>query len=156
MLAIRIVQLVLSLVVLALSGYVASWYNVDTLTSSPSQVNFLIFAGLWSVLTLAYLEIVPRFAPRASQPCGALAAEFSNMIFWFAGFVALVVFLSKLLFCRGTVCAAAQADTALAAFLFITWASSASLKAKDMFKGGFRKPTAAGLAGPPAMKETMA
>ena len=98
-LPLRIVQVVLSLVVLGLSGYgtlslpwspvegkisrcgrwwtnrnaVAHWYNVDTLTASPTQINFLIFAGIWSILSVGYLELVTRFFPR-----GKLLASLSS------------------------------------------------------------------------------
>ncbi len=75
------------------------------------------------------------------------------MLIWFAGFIALGVFLSKLLFCRGTVCGAAQADTVFSAFLFATWGASAALMAKDVLKSGFRRPSPAVSA---QMKETMA
>jgi hypothetical protein len=37
------------------------------------------------------------------------------MLFWFAGFIALAVFISNLLFCRGDVCRAAQAATVFGA-----------------------------------------
>ncbi|KAH8888194.1 hypothetical protein GQ53DRAFT_826353 [Thozetella sp. PMI_491] len=153
MLPLRATQGVLSLVVLGLSGYVANWYNVDTLTSSPSQVNFLIFAALWSMISIAYLELAPKFLPRASHPWVAIGMEASNVLFWFAGFIALAVFLSKLLFCRGTVCGAAQADTVFSAFLFVTWAATGALMGKDVLKSGFRKPSPAHV---PQMKETMA
>lgn len=43
---------------------VANWYNMDTMTSSPSQINFLVFVPLWSFISIAYLEVVPKFAPR--------------------------------------------------------------------------------------------
>jgi hypothetical protein len=43
---------------------VANWYNVDTLTSSPSQINFLVFTPVFSILSIAYLELAPRFLPR--------------------------------------------------------------------------------------------
>lgn len=157
-LPLRIVQVVLSLVVLGLSGYVANWYNVDTLTQSPTQINFLIFAALWSIVSVIYLEVVTKFFPRAAHPWAALAFEGTNVLFFFAGFIALGVFLSQLLFCRGTVCAAAQADTAFSAFLFCTWGATVGLAARDMFKGGFRKPArGAGIAANNvAMKETMA
>lgn len=153
MLPIRAAQGVLALVVLGLSAYVANWYNVDTLTSSPSQINFLIFLSLYSIIAIAYLEVVPKVFPRAFHPYGALAMEFTNVLFWFAGFIALGVFLSKLLFCRGTVCGAAQADTVFSAFLFATWGASCALMGKDILKSGFRKPSPA--VGP-QMKETMA
>ncbi|TDZ25070.1 hypothetical protein C8034_v001605 [Colletotrichum sidae] len=152
-LPLRIVQGSLALVILALSAYVANWYNMDTMTSSPTQVNFLVFVPIWSFLSILYLEVVPRFAPRASHPWGAVAFELLNVLFYFAGFIALAVFLSKLLFCRGAVCAAARADTVLAALQFALWSGTALLMVKDVFKTGFRKPTAGGP--PPQMKESV-
>ena len=86
----------------------------------------------------------------------------SNTLFFFAGFIALGHFLSILLFCRGTVCAAAQADTAFAAFLFCTWGVTVFFAARDMFKaGGFSRGGRSATAGNAAaqsvaMKETMA
>ena len=98
--------------------------------------------------------------PVVAHPWAALAFEATNVLFFFAGFIALGVFLSQLLFCRGTVCAAAQADTAFSAFLFCVWGVTVTLAARDMFKGGFRRPGAASRAGIApnnvAMKETMA
>ncbi len=44
----------------------ASWYNVDTLTASPSQINFLIFVPLFTILSVVYLEGAPRFMPRST------------------------------------------------------------------------------------------
>jgi hypothetical protein len=152
---------------------VANWYNVDTLTASPSPINFLIFASLWSIISVVYLEVVTKFFPRgmftplsnqethsntypAAHPYAALAFEFTNVTFFFSGFIALGVFLSQLLFCRGTVCAAAQADTAFSAFLFCTWGVTIFFAARDIMKAGFRKPIAAKMNGGLPMKETMA
>lgn len=45
----------------------ANWYNVDTLTSSPSQVNFLVFVPLFSLISIAYLEAVPKFMPKCKR-----------------------------------------------------------------------------------------
>lgn len=117
---------------------VAHWYNADTLTASPSQINFLIFVPIFSFLSIAYLEVTPRFLAKgkahrsryihqkgaqesrltliASHPYAHFAFEVVNMLFYFAGFVALATFLGKLLFCRGSVCAAARADAVFAAF----------------------------------------
>jgi hypothetical protein len=67
-----------------------------------------------------------------------LALEIIVTIFYFAGFVALSVFLSKLLFCRGSVCAAARAAAVFAALSFATWFLTAVLLGIDIFKGGFR------------------
>jgi hypothetical protein len=72
-----------------------------------------------------------------------LAFEVVNTLFFFAGFIALGVFLSRLLFCRGTVCASAQAATAFSAILFVLWGVTAGLTAREVFKAGFRRPNAA-------------
>jgi len=87
----------------------------------------------------------------ASHPWVAVVFETSATLFWFAGFVALAVFLSQLLFCRGPVCAAAKATAAAGGFEFALWLSTTVLTAKDVFKLGFRRPTAMR----PAMKETV-
>jgi hypothetical protein len=44
-----------------------------------------------------------------------------------AGFIALSVFLSKLIFCHGTVCMAARADAVFAVFSYAVWAASATI-----------------------------
>jgi hypothetical protein len=59
-------------------------------------------------------------------------------IFYFAGFIALSVFLSKLRFCRGSVCSAARADAVFAALSFVVWNLTAMLFGMALFKGGFR------------------
>lgn len=145
----------------------ANWYNVDTLTSSPSQVNFLVFVPLFSLISIAYLEAVPKFMPKCKccfplepgvkesksavqkrtpsdkkafpvhHPWAVLALETTNVIFYFAGFIALAVFLSKLLFCRGAVCGSARAATAFSSFEFALWAATAALTIKDAAQGGF-------------------
>lgn len=51
------------------------------------------------------------------------------MLFYFAGFIALATFLSKLLFCRGSVCSAARADAVFAAFSWVLWTASAVVMA---------------------------
>ena len=63
-----------------LTGFsaVANWYNMDTLTASPTQINFMIAAPLFSLITIAYLELVPRFMPRSKRspiPRGATYTE---------------------------------------------------------------------------------
>lgn len=46
---------------------VANWYNVDTLTSSPSQINFLLFCSLFTIVSVCYLELGPRFAAKCKS-----------------------------------------------------------------------------------------
>jgi len=138
LLPLRIAQGIFAVVVLGLSAYVAHWYDADTLTASPSQINFLIFIPLFSFISIAYLEITPRFAAKASHPFAHLAFEIINTLFYFAGFIALAVFLGKLLFCRGSVCAAARADAVFAAFSWILWTGSTVILALEIFKGGIK------------------
>jgi len=125
MLPLRIAQWILAVLVLALTAYVASWYNTSTLTASPSQINFLLFCGVWTaILAVPYLTLSPRFFPTAAHKFGILAAEVVTMLFWFAGFIALAVFLSNLLFCRGNVCRAAQAATAFGALEWVLFSAT--------------------------------
>lgn len=69
------------------------------------------------MVALIYLVVVPwKFATTAaSNKFAILGAEVLTMLFWFAGFIALAVFLSDRV-CFGHVCSAAKAATAFAAF----------------------------------------
>jgi hypothetical protein len=62
---------------------------------SPSQINFLIFTSVWTLLALAYLIITPGRFPTAAHKYGILAAEAVTMLFWFADFIALAVLLTN-------------------------------------------------------------
>lgn len=68
------------------------------------------------MLAVPYLALSPRFFPSAAHKFGILCAEAVTMIFWFAGFLAGAVFLSRLLFCTGSVCGAARAAVVFGAF----------------------------------------
>ena len=82
-----------------------SWYNDHSIWSaSPSQINFLLFVALFTLLSLLYLALAPRFAPRASHPFAILALDAILWVFWFAGWVALAVFHNRLNLCWGNVC----------------------------------------------------
>lgn len=136
LLPLRIAQFVFAIIVIGLSAYVAHWYDADTLTASPSQINFLIFVPLFTIVSIAYLEVTPRFAAQVSHPYAHLAFEVLNLLFYFAGFIALAAFLGKLLFCRGSVCAAARADAVFAAFSWLLWTGTTTILALEIFKGG--------------------
>ena len=56
---------------------------------------------------------------------------------YFAGFIALSVFLGKLLICKGKVCGSARAASIFAAFNFLLWSATTGLLALEIFKGGF-------------------
>lgn len=138
----RAAQLASALIIMSLMAYVADWYNADTLTMSPPQVNWLLACSIISIFSIGYLEGAKMFFPRAYHPAAALGLESANAVFHFAGFVYLAVFIRKLLFCRGSVCAAARAGAAFGAFEFLFWAVSAALSAREVARasGGFSMP----------------
>lgn len=138
LLPVRATQALFSIIILGLAGYVANWYNMETTASSPSQINFLVFVPVMTVLSLGYIEGVGRFMPRLFNPYIAMGLEALNALFYFAGFIALAVFLNTLVFCRGTVCGSARAATAFGAFNWLLFTVSCGLAAKEtVFKSGF-------------------
>ena len=84
---------------------------------SPGQINFLLFDSVWTILALIYLILVPwRFSDTiAHHKFAILAVEALTALFWFAGFIALAVFLSDRV-CFGSVCSAAKAAAVFGAF----------------------------------------
>ncbi|KAK0613782.1 hypothetical protein B0T14DRAFT_285176 [Immersiella caudata] len=150
----RAVQGLFSVVVLALSGYVAHWYNTDTLTSSPTQINIMIFSGILSLISLILLEGVPRIFPRFAHPWEFLFLEFTNVVFWVGSGMSLTVFLSRLLFCRGSVCAAAQTNAVFSFVLMGAWLNTFIPLAMDVFKGIGRKSAPKMSGAKDGMKET--
>ncbi|KAI0882428.1 membrane-associating domain-containing protein [Annulohypoxylon maeteangense] len=135
-LGLRAAQMLFAIIVMGLTAYVAHWYNVDTLTSSPSQINWLLAVSVFTIISVLYLELTPRFAPKLSHQLVAVGLEACNALFYFAGFIALSVFMSRLLFCRGSVCGAAQASIAFGAMEFLLWTVSAILVGKEVSKSG--------------------
>ncbi|KAF1944879.1 hypothetical protein EJ02DRAFT_397353 [Clathrospora elynae] len=124
-LAVRAVQTVLSIIVLGLMAYVSSWWSIHWRQSSPSEINYLIFAPAWSLLALVPLLLVPlKFSHLQDSTAGRwgmLGLEGLTMLFWFAGFVALAVFLSGRI-CFGMVCDVARASTTISAMSWLAWA----------------------------------
>ena len=96
---------------------VSNWWSRYYHAMSPGQVNFLVFDSVWTILALIYLIVVPwRFSDTiAHHKFAILAVEALTALFWFAGFVALAVFLSDRV-CYGHVCSAAKASAAFGAF----------------------------------------
>ncbi len=108
-LPIRITQAIFAIIVLGVLAYgiytsPPSFLTSTLLTptaandwsfySSPSQVNFLIFASVWTLLAVAYLVIAPIRFRTAAHKFAILAVEAVTMIFWFAGFIALACMLN--------------------------------------------------------------
>ncbi|KAF2826462.1 hypothetical protein CC86DRAFT_455943 [Ophiobolus disseminans] len=136
---VRGVQAVLAIAVLGLMGYVSSWWATHWRQSSPSEVNFLIFAPSWTILTLVLLVALPlKFSHLLSSKAaqwGLLGLELLTMLYWFGGFVALAVFLSDRI-CFGTVCDVARASTVISALSWVAWAVTFVFGAIRMVKGG--------------------
>lgn len=59
---------------------------------SPSQVNFMLFNAVWTIVVLIYLGLAPRFFSRYAHVHAITALDALTMLFWFAGFIALAVF----------------------------------------------------------------
>ncbi|KAI9752969.1 MAG: hypothetical protein M4579_005401 [Chaenotheca gracillima] len=135
-LPIRIVQAIFNVIVLGLTAYVANWYNHPrTSGGSPSEVNFLIFTSIWTFFALAYLILSPWLMPKIAHPYGVLAAEAVTMIFWFAGFIALAVYISDFLYlCAGNVCSSIKAACVFGAFEWLLWSASTVLAAMQVYR----------------------
>ena len=86
--------------------------------ASPDQINFLIFTSVWTLLVTVYLALSPVYMPHLAHKYAILALDAVTMIFWFAGFIALAVFITELSLCFGNVCHSAQAAVVFGAF---TW-----------------------------------
>ena len=59
---------------------------------TPSQLAFIIFVSVWTLLVVAFQLIVPRFNEKIGHKFVILALDALTMLLWFAGFVALAVF----------------------------------------------------------------
>ncbi|TAQ84918.1 hypothetical protein B7494_g6766 [Chlorociboria aeruginascens] len=137
----RIAQGVFAVIVLGLSASSTIPPLLDDQdeghTDRPT-INFLLFAPIFSLFSILYLELAPRFFARASHPYAHFALAAANAVFYFAGFVALSVFLAHLIMCRGSVCAAARADAVFGSFNFLLWIGTTLLLVSDIAKGGTR------------------
>ena len=101
--------------------YYDGGYYYSRGNASPSQVNFLIFCAVWSILAVAFLVLSPRYDSQArhvGHKFAILAVDAVTAIFWFAGFVALAVFIGVPDCGNNHVCGALQASVALGAFLW--------------------------------------
>jgi len=128
MLPLRVVQGVLAIIILGLLAYAANSWSWSW---SPSQVNFLIFTSVWTLLAVAYLIVAPLRFTVAAHKFGILAAEAVTMLFWFAGFIALAVLLTDI-GCTGRhggVCGASIAGDVFAAFEWILFSGSTIMAA---------------------------
>ncbi|KAK8199981.1 uncharacterized protein BKA78DRAFT_291546 [Phyllosticta capitalensis] len=105
LLPLRITQAVFTIIVLGLVAFVSNWWTSHWFATSPAEVNFLIFTSVWTILVLAYLIIAPWKVPVAANKYAILAVEALTMLFWFAGFIAIAVWLdNRCEGCNGVCC----------------------------------------------------
>ncbi|KAF2443647.1 hypothetical protein P171DRAFT_432859 [Karstenula rhodostoma CBS 690.94] len=139
----RGLQALLSVVILGLMAYVASWWSTHWRAMSPVEVNFMVFSPVWSLLAVAALVVVPMkfssLTTSAPVKFGLLALETLTMLYWFAGFVALAVFLRDRI-CFGAVCDVAKAGTVLSAVNWLVWLGTVVLSAVTVFRKGQAAP----------------
>ncbi|MCJ1302172.1 hypothetical protein MMC08_004975 [Hypocenomyce scalaris] len=133
-LPLRITQFIFAIIVLGLTGYVAHWYNRYTYSASPGQINFLIFDAVWTILAVVYLALTPAYSPRLAHKFAILGLDALTCLFWFAGFIALAVFLSSLLVCTGHVCRSAQAAAVFGAFEWLLFLATTILAALHVWR----------------------
>jgi len=136
LLSLRAVQALLTILVLGLTAYVANWWGGYWNAGAPSQVAFLLFCSVFTIITLTYLIVVPmRFAEtKANHAYVVAGVEGLTMIFWFAGFLALAVWLGNRV-CFGHVCSAAKAATAFGAFAWVAFAITFGLAVMYLIRG---------------------
>ncbi|KAH7409743.1 membrane-associating domain-containing protein [Cadophora sp. MPI-SDFR-AT-0126] len=133
-LPIRAIQAVFSIIVLGTLAYAA-----DRSWDSPSEINFLIFASVWTLLALGYLILAPMKFPQFAHKFAILGVEAVTMIFWFAGFIALADLLDDAR-CGSRagrsdkVCRSAIAGCVFAAFEWVLFAITTAVSGLHAWK----------------------
>jgi len=133
----RGMQATISIIILGFTSYVANWWSKYWRDMSPAEINFLLFSAVWTLLSLTYVVVatMPRFQySRLANSYAILAVDALTMTFWFAGFVALAVFLSAIV-CFGNVCNVAKAGVAFAALQWLLFAATTGFAALQAFRG---------------------
>jgi len=116
-LPLRIVQTILSIIVLGLVGYC-----VDVVGGNYSEASFLVFVCIWTWLVLLYMVLTPMYFPDFHNRWVVVGLESVTMIFWFAGFVAIADSTKASRFvCFGSGCRALECAKAAAVFGAFSW-----------------------------------
>ncbi|KAI1463258.1 marvel domain-containing protein [Daldinia caldariorum] len=118
---VHIVAAIFAIIELGLTAYLASgydsWFGFGGY--SPSRVNFMIFNSVWSLLVLLYVGVTPLYLTSVFHRLAALALNAVTTIFWFAGAIALAVFVGGPYSCGAdTFCGSAEAAVAFGFFLW--------------------------------------
>ncbi|EHA28612.1 hypothetical protein CBS63078_8702 [Aspergillus niger] len=137
---VRVIQAIFGIIVLALTAYYISWFAYSS--DSP---NFMLFVACWTAfIATPYLALAPVFFPQLAHRIVIPAVEVITMIFWFAGFIALAVFLPPAEACHWSRCSALQAATVFGALewvLFLVTSVFAVLGISRTRSSSSTKPT---------------
>ncbi|KAI6082281.1 membrane-associating domain-containing protein [Hypoxylon rubiginosum] len=136
---VHIVTAVFAIVELGLTAYLASqynsWFRYYDGDNSPSRVNFMIFNSVWSLLVLAYVGVVPLYMTSLFHRTAALALNAVTTIFWFAGAIALAVFVGGPWECGSdSFCGSAEAAVAFGFFLWALFCCLTVIDALDSLR----------------------
>ncbi|RAL07322.1 MARVEL domain-containing protein [Aspergillus homomorphus CBS 101889] len=126
---VRVAQVIFAVIVLGLTAYYISWYSYS------DTVNFMLFNGIWTAFVATpYLALSPMYSPRIAHIFIMLAVEAVTMIFWFAGFIALSVYLPPSEFCHWSRCRALQAATVFGAFEWALFVATTVVATFEMMR----------------------
>lgn len=101
---------------------------------SPSQVNFMLFNAIWSLLVLAYVGLTPLYFTGLFHRLASLTLLAITTVFWFAGSIALAVDLGTPVCHGNNVCGSDEAAIAFGFFLFALFAFLTALDALEAMR----------------------
>lgn len=133
------VAAVFTVIELGLTSYLVSPFYWGT----PSDLSFMVFNSVWSLLLLAYLFLTPLYYARVFHGLIALVLEWITVIFWFAGSIALAASWGSPR-CNGdTYCGSTEAAIAFGFFIWALFAFLVFIDTLAFLRGRGHHTTAA-------------
>lgn len=136
LLPLRVIQFLFTIICLGLSGYVANLTD-NEIVDTPSEISFMVFVSVWTLLVLPYLALAPTVFPRFANKFAILALDALTMLFWFAAFIALAVYRNDLdgfIDCPFKWCKVLTAATVFGAFEWLLFTVTTVLAALHVWK----------------------
>jgi hypothetical protein len=128
---------------MAAANFTTAVAHVYVSGHTASEVSFMVFNSVWSLLVLAYLVLAPRFFANLYHGLAVLGVTIVTTIFWFAGSIAAAVYLGTPSGCSSiTWCASFQAFVAFGFFIWAGFTGLAVLFGLDYRRNGSRSPMA--------------
>ncbi|GME80330.1 unnamed protein product [Ambrosiozyma monospora] len=144
-LSLRTINFIFLVIILGLSGSLAATTN----TQHNPQVNFVVFAAAWGLLTSTFYGIAANFFSFLASPLFLTITDFLNTVFTFAGATALAVairchsctndsYVNKNKVAQGDKnrCRKSQATVAFTYFSFFVFLFSLAISAISITKNG--------------------